>query len=173
MGLFYVSYGRNMCEEIMRQRCRRAAKIGKWGIARAKLIFRDVADITDAESGRDFVPAGLWWISDECEGRLDSFEGQGYCKLYWPERTIDGRTGQIMTYQMITGRGVRPPEQEYYDAIVQGYKDFGHGEKARKILDAAVEWAKENKHVTQALHERFVRRGRKPRVKLEVRHLHG
>jgi len=166
MSCFYLAYGKNLCERVMRDRCPDAIKVGPMRINRARLVFRDVADIVVDPETDQSVPGGLWWITEDCERFLDGFEGPGYRKLVWPEQTIRGRTAEIMLYQMKRRRGVWPPENQYFWAIEEGYKNFGYGKRDLKALAAAAEWARKNPQLTAEMHDRYVRRGRLPRVDL-------
>jgi len=164
--MFYLAYGRNMNERVMKDRCPDAIKVGPMRINRARLIFRDVADIIVDPDTDESVPGALWWITPDCERFLDGFEGPGYHKLVWPERTIRGRTAEIMLYQMKTTRGAWPPETQYFRAIEEGYKHFGYGKRDLKALRDAARWARDNPQLTTAQHDRYVRRGRLPRIDL-------
>lgn len=160
-GSFYWAYGRNLSVAAMRQRCPRAVKVGPLVVHDARLIFRGVADITLAKGEK--VQGGLWWISDECEERLDRFEGAAskfYLKRHWPRLRAFGREAPCLFYQMQVSEGVMPPTQEYYDAIRRGYIDFGLDVEA---LDDAVAAAYADKEVTPLLRRRHEARG-KPRL---------
>lgn len=164
---FYFAYGSNLCHAKMRQRCPRAKAVRPLTLTRAGLVFRGVADVTLQPLDTDIVQGGLWKITGECERTLDQFEGVAnrfYLKRYIPVMQ-DGRMQDVLFYQMRMKKGIMPPTDEYLNTIARGYRDFGLD---TAYLDAALEAAWGNKHITQELHERRLRKGSPKFARLEV-----
>lgn len=157
MTKLYWAYGSNLCHRSMRTRCPDAVPLDRLDVNDASLIFRGVADVTIRKG--QFVPGGLWRISEEDERNLDRYEGVAsrlYLKRYLPIKR-GGKLRRVLFYQMRTDRGVMPPSHFYVQVIAQGYRDFGLPED---VLDRAVRASWSDKEVTPMLRERHERRGR-------------
>lgn len=125
----YFAYGSNLNVKHMAQRCPRAKPLGAAYFPGWRLVFRGVADI---EPGNDdeLLPVGIWSITEECEKKLDFYEG--FPRLYRKEE-VNG----IMTYRM-NSTYIAGPSSGYYHTIRQGYEDFGLDQQ---ILCDAADWA--------------------------------
>jgi len=165
---FYFSYGSNLNEKTMLDRCKSARKVGAFKLPGWKLVFRCVADIEQGNE-TDLVVGGIWEITPDDEIILDRYEGVrygkygrdgggSYRKLSFPILTKrDNAVHDVLVYQMNRQEGVMPPGKWYLNTIRKGYKDFGLDET---YLDEAVRSSWEHKEVTQALHARWLRYGR-------------
>lgn len=160
----YWAYGSNLNVATMRRRCPSAKKVGPLVLKDSALVFRGVADVEHRK--RSKTPGGLWRITQECERRLDAFEGARAGGLYhkiYILLSVDGQEEQCLLYQMNEDRymwkereGIMPPGQDYLTTILRGYADFGLDEK---YLKRAVRHSWEFKCPTPVLRERHRRRG--------------
>ena len=119
--MFYLAYGSNLNHYQMSIRCPDALPLEKYYLRGYKLEFRFVATIVKADKN-DSVSCGLWKITQKCEKSLDRYEG--FPKVYRKEiiKIEDGR--KVMTYLKNYG-DLEEPSLNYYNTIVNGYKDFG------------------------------------------------
>ncbi|MBP5487228.1 MAG: gamma-glutamylcyclotransferase [Bacteroidales bacterium] len=145
MSRIYLAYGSNMNIEQMEYRCPRAKLLGKAVIEGWRLMFRrkrrPVATI-EQEAGCT-VPVVLWEITDECEQSLDSYEG--YPFLYTKidiGLDFNGKPVTAMAYVMAPGHELGAPHDDYYNTILQGYRDNGID---LAPLDEAVSYSKESR----------------------------
>ena len=116
----YGAYGSNMNIAQMSQRCPRAKTITSYELKDYELVFRGVADVIKKEGST--VMLGLWRITEDCEHRLDIYEG--WPSLYRKE-IIDTDIGPIMIYVMNEQEYIHPPTDRYLKSIADGYDDFG------------------------------------------------
>ena len=145
MSRIYLAYGSNMNIEQMEYRCPKAKLLGKAVIENWRLMFRrkrrPVATI-EKETGCS-VPVVLWEITDECEESLDSYEG--YPFLYTKidiDLIFNGKPVTAMAYVMTPGHELGEPHDDYYNTILQGYRDNGIDPEP---LDEAVSYSKESR----------------------------
>ena len=115
MSKKYFAYGSNLNKEQMTKRTPFASSVGQAYIDGWRLVFRGVADIEPHEGGT--LAVGLWNITKPDEENLDIYEG--YPRLYRKEEILG-----MMTYRMNSVEIV-PPYKDYFNTILQGYKDFG------------------------------------------------
>ena len=115
MSKKYFAYGSNLNKEQMTKRTPFASSVGQAYIDGWRLVFRGVADIEPHEGGT--LAVGLWNITKPDEENLDIYEG--YPRLYRKEEILG-----MMTYRMNSVEIV-PPYEDYFNTILQGYKDFG------------------------------------------------
>ena len=144
MSKIYLAYGSNMNIDQMKYRCPKAKLMGKDVLDGWRLMFRrkrrPVATI-EREAGCS-VPVVLWEITDSCEDSLDMYEG--YPTLYTKvdiALMFDGKMVTTMAYVMTPGRELGEPHDDYYQTILEGYRDNGIDPKP---LDEAVAWSREN-----------------------------
>ena len=122
----YGAYGSNLNMGQMSYRCPNATPLGSFNLIGWKLVFRNVADIERCE--KSSVPIGVWKITNDCERKLDVYEG--YPSLYGKEfLNIDGikgafGTSQLMIYTMNDQNRIGNPSPSYYETIANGYEDF-------------------------------------------------
>lgn len=115
MSKKYFAYGSNLNKEQMTKRTPFASSVGQAYIDGWRLVFRGVADIEPHEGGT--LAVGLWNITKPDEENLDIYEG--YPRLYRKEEILG-----MMTYRMNSVEIV-PPYEDYFNTILQGYRDFG------------------------------------------------
>lgn len=128
----YFAYGSNLNLGQMQMRCKFAREQGAATLDDYELIFNGVADIRPA-SGRK-VLGGLWQITNRCLEALDRYEG--FPHLYRKELiTVLNDQGEYVpafVYVMNETHSrsrVSTPSQYYFDAIRDGYRDFGLSER--------------------------------------------
>jgi len=115
----YGAYGSNLDKGQMRDRCPNARPVTSMMLPNWVLRFRGVADIEPAVAGE--VSLGLWQITEECERRLDVYEG--YPRLYTKE-FLQTDAGLVMVYSMTDKSDVHPPPNQYLYGISVGYDHF-------------------------------------------------
>ena len=128
MGKIYLAYGSNMNIGQMEYRCPAARLMGTAVLEGWRLMFRrrrrPVATIEKEMGCR--VPVVLWEITDECEKSLDVYEG--FPVLYVKkdvDLVFDGKPVTAMAYVMAPGHEPGVPHDDYYNTILQGYRDNG------------------------------------------------
>ena len=144
MSKIYLAYGSNMNLNQMKYRCPNAVLMGTAVLSGWRLMFRrksrPVATI-EKETGCS-LPVVLWEITDECEDSLDVYEG--YPSFYTKtdvSAPFNGRTISAMAYVMTPGHELGKPPADYYNTILEGYRDNGIDPAP---LDEAVRWSVEN-----------------------------
>ena len=141
MSKIYLAYGSNMNLEQMKYRCPNAVLLGTAVIENWRLMFRrkrrPVATI-EKEAGCS-VPVVLWEITEECEDSLDVYEGFPilYTKIDVPVE-FNGKLISAMAYVMTPGHELGKPQSDYYNTILQGYRDNNIDPAP---LDEAVSWS--------------------------------
>ena len=124
--MLYFAYGSNLNISQMRVRCPQAKKVGPLILPGSQLVFRGVADV-EYQPGA-VVHGGVWNITPQCLRALDLYEGvrgdaEGmYYRDYFKVR-YHGSIEDVLVYRMTRG-GYYPPGRDYYQSILQGYKDF-------------------------------------------------
>ncbi len=123
MPYLYMAYGSNMNQEQMKNRCPYAVYKGLIKLPKWRLVFKGVADcIPDAKKS---TPIALWEITNDCEERLDRYEG--FPRLYRKEHFKNSKGQTFMMYVM-NRHDIAEPPQHYFECIQQGYKDCGADE---------------------------------------------
>lgn len=127
---FYIAYGSNLDKARMAQRCPQAVPYASGWLDGWELIYRgsktgNYATIRPAK--KEFVPVGIWQITQLDEAMLDRYEGY---PTFYHKKTITARldTGELiegLVYIMRKDAKPGPPSEFYIDTIYQGYKDFG------------------------------------------------
>jgi hypothetical protein len=142
----------------MSTRCPDAEPICRLMLKGWRLVFRGVADVVPQRGA--VCPGGVWRITDDDERRLDVYEGvKGglYRKVYLPIATFEGQTSMLM--YVMNSEGVYPPSQAYLDGIIDGYRHFKMDDKARRLLDEALNMAWDDKRPSHREHARNWRKG--------------
>ena len=117
----YLAYGSNLNKEQMAYRCPTARPVCSATIYGWELVFRGVADIVKSDDPNMLLPVGIWEIEPGDEYELDLYEGYRKSgKGLYDKIKVCG----IMTYQM-TRREIARPTTNYFNTILQGYRDFG------------------------------------------------
>tara|TARA_B100001248_G_C27379202_1_gene456041 strand:- start:274 stop:714 length:441 start_codon:yes stop_codon:yes gene_type:complete len=118
--MIYLAYGSNLNKHQMARRCPDAVPMGFIMLPNYRLVFKGVADmIPDPDTS---CPVGLWRITDRCEAALDRYEG--FPNLYRKEYFSNDDGHDFMAYVM-NRDGLGLPPTQYYQGILEGYKDFG------------------------------------------------
>lgn len=123
----YIAYGSNINLEQMKYRCPHSKVIGTSEIKDYELEFRGVATIVPSKGAT--VPVLIWGLDERDLPTLNRYEG--YPRLYRQEEMtfeLDGKTCTGMAYLMNYGE-LAPPSRQYYNTILQGYRENGLDEK--------------------------------------------
>ena len=112
--MIYIAYGSNLNKDQMDFRSPNATPLGKMYLPDYKLVFRGVADIIKKKG--EFVPVGIWDVTDDCVKALDRYEGSPRLHQW-----VD--VGMGFTY-MMRHRDYAVPSDQYFEAISTGYQDF-------------------------------------------------
>ena len=132
----YAAYGSNLNLGQMARRCPTARVLAASELRNYELLFRgarwsSVATVEPCEGGS--VPVLVWEIGPEDEKALDFYEGFPF--LYGKETVelpLKGRAVMAMVYVMTPGRLLGQPGQNYYAAILEGYRTAGFDPAALK-----------------------------------------
>lgn len=127
----YIAYGSNINLEQMAYWCPHSKVVGISEIKDYELQFRGVATIVP-QTGAS-VPVLIWELDDRDLPSLNRYEG--YPRLYRQEKMsfeLDGKEVKGMAYLMNYGE-LSPPSQQYYNTILQGYRENGLDEKYLQI----------------------------------------
>ena len=130
----YIAYGSNINLEQMAYRCPHSKVVGTSEIKDYELEFRGVATIAPKENAR--VPVLIWELDERDLPVLNRYEG--WPRLYRQEKMsfeLNGKSYEGMAYLMNRGE-IAPPSQQYYNTILQGYRENGLDESyLEKALD--------------------------------------
>ena len=117
----YIAYGSNINLEQMAYRCPHSKVLGISEIKDFELEFRGVATIVPKENAS--VPVLIWKLDERDLPTLNQYEG--WPRLYRQEKMdfeMDGKSYKGMAYLMNYGK-IAPPSQQYYNTILQGYRE--------------------------------------------------
>jgi len=117
----YGAYGSNLNKDQMRFRCPKATPVASYGLDGYALKFRGVADIQES-TWNDYVPLGLWRITNTCEKALDRYEGVE--NGFYEKKFVHTHYGKVMYYVMCQQDSIYPPSDAYLNGIATGYFDF-------------------------------------------------
>ena len=118
----------------MAYRCPHSKVVGTSEIKGYELEFRGVATIVPKENAS--VPVLIWELDDRDLPILNKYEGHPH--LYRQEKMpfeLNGKSCEGMAYLMNRGT-IFPPSPQYYDTILQGYRENGLDES---YLETALE----------------------------------
>lgn len=119
----YIAYGLNINLEQMAFRCPHSRVMGTSEIKDFELEFRGVATIVPKKCAT--VPVLIWELDERDLPTLNKYEG--YPSFYRQEKMpfeMNGKTYEGMAYLMNRGT-ISPPSQQYYNTILQGYRENG------------------------------------------------
>lgn len=122
----YIAYGSNINLEQMAFRCPNSKVVGTSEIKDFELEFRGVATIVPKENAS--VPVLIWELDERDLPTLNRYEG--WPRLYRQEKMsfeLEGQSYEGMAYLMNYGE-ISPPSQQYYNTILQGYRENGLNE---------------------------------------------
>ena len=117
----YIAYGSNINLEQMAFRCSHSKVVGTSEIKDFELEFRGVATIVPNKGAA--VPVLIWKLDERDLPTLN--QSEGWPRLYRQEKMefeLNGKTFERMAYLMNYGK-ITPPSQEYYNTILQGYRE--------------------------------------------------
>ena len=123
----YIAYGSNINLEQMAYRCPHSKVVGTSEIKDYELEFRGVATIVPNKGA--IVPVLIWELDERDLPVLNRYEG--WPRLYRQETMffeLNGREVEGMAYLMNYGE-LSPPSPQYYNTILQGYRENGLDEK--------------------------------------------
>lgn len=134
----YIAYGSNINLEQMAFRCPHSKVVGISEIKDFELEFRGVATIVPKENAS--VPVLIWELDERDLATLNLYEG--WPRLYRQEKLpfeLDGKFYKGMAYLMNRGE-ILPPSQQYYNTILQGYRENGLDESyLQKALENSLQ----------------------------------
>ncbi len=139
----YIAYGSNINLEQMAYRCPHSKVVGTSEIKDFELEFRGVATIVPKKGAT--VPVLIWELDNRDLPTLNKYEG--YPSFYRQKKLpfeLGDKSYEGMAYLMNRGT-ISPPSQQYYNTILQGYRENGLDET---YLETAL---KNSIH-----HERFI-----------------
>ncbi len=119
----YIAYGSNINLEQMAFRCPHSKVVGTSEIKDFELEFRGVATIVPKKGAT--VPVLIWELDARDLPTLNRYEG--WPRLYRQEKMpfeMNGKSCEGMAYLMNRGT-ISPPSQQYYNTILQGYRENG------------------------------------------------
>ena len=118
MDRLYFAYGSNLSLQQMRRRCSNAKPLRRCVLPGFKLVLRGAADVEPCAGGS--VEGALYWVSQDDEAQLDSYEGVP--NLY-SKRTFAVEEGEALFYQMDPPI-YKEPREGYIDTIRNGFADW-------------------------------------------------
>ncbi len=119
----YIAYGSNINLEQMAYRCPHSRVVGTSEIKDFELEFRGVATIVPKKGA--IVPVLIWELDARDLPTLNRYEG--FPRLYRQEKMpfeLEVKSYEGMAYLMNRGI-ISPPSQQYYNTILQGYRENG------------------------------------------------
>lgn len=125
--MLYFAYGSNLNINQMSKRCPAAEPLHLCELPGWQITFRGVLDI---ERKQDAAAMGvIWRVTENCLVALDRYEGVKsgfYERIHFRVRLPGARRSrQIISYRMCRNGYVAPPNEFYYNAVKEGYEDFG------------------------------------------------
>lgn len=134
----YIAYGSNINLEQMAYRCPHSRVVGTSEIKDFELEFRGVATIVPNKGAT--VPVLIWELDERDLPTLNKYEG--WPRHYRQEKMpfeLNGQSYEGMAYLMNRGK-ITPPSQQYYNTILQGYRENGLDESyLQKALENSLQ----------------------------------
>ena len=124
----YIAYGSNINLEQMAFRCPHIRVVGTSEIKDYELEFRGIATIVPNKGAS--VPVLIWEFDERDLSSLNRYEG--WPRLYRQKnegpalRSVHKDSGAAY---LINYGELSPPSQQYYNTILQGYRENGLNEK--------------------------------------------
>ena len=146
----YIAYGSNINLEQMAYRCPHSKVVGTSEIKNFELEFREVATIVPKENMK--VPVLIWELDERDLPMLNKYEG--FPSFYRQEKIpfeMDGKSYEGMAYLMNHGT-ISPPSPQYYNTILQGYRENGLDES---YLETALENSIYHKQLMEEIDEDY------------------
>lgn len=135
--MLYFAYGSNLNKKQMKARCPESVPITKTVLKNFKLVFNYYADIVEIPG--EIVYGAVYDVSDSDIKKLNRYEGypRHYEIINVEVEDDDGKSYKAFAYVM-TSKGIREPEEHYYNIIKQGYMDWNLPQEflinARKLI---------------------------------------
>lgn len=131
---YYLAYGSNLNIRQMRHRCPTAKVVGTAIIKDYELLFKGSKTgsyLTIEKCKGDYVPVGVWEVSEDDIRRLDIYEG--YPTFYYKTeievwlKQFNGKKRKIkaFVYIMHEERPLGTPSMMYLRICGEGYDAFG------------------------------------------------
>ena len=119
MTSLYFAYGANMHPAAMKRRCPEAVPVGQFNLRDWQLEFYNHATIMPVADQQ--VPGVIWSITEDCEHRLDAYEGfpTYYTKQDWSQDGLD-----FFFYEMTAGNRSGTPSHSYVTNIADSYRHW-------------------------------------------------
>lgn len=137
--MLYFGYGANTNHRQMAARCPGARFLGQALLPDHRLLFRGVADVTEAIG--QHVQGALWDVTPEHLSALDRFEGYPTLYIRTNLRIIPTRLDvphRAIIYRMQPGYRPSLPSKSYLETLIEGYLDCG---LSREQLEAACQFS--------------------------------
>lgn len=126
----YIAYGSNLNVQQMKYRCPNAKVLFVGEIKNYRLLFKGSKSgnylTIEPFEGRT-VPVVVWEVTDECERKLDIYEGfpRFYRKETVPVVTAEGKTINDAFAYIMNGHHIGLPSSQYMRTCISGYQSFG------------------------------------------------
>ena len=134
--MLYFAYGMNTNRRGMAQRCPGALSLGHARLIDYSFRFAIHADVIKCKGS--YVDGVLWTIDDFHLNSLDHLEGYPF---YYNRRALrvahEDRVVMAETYYMQSGNLDNLPGQDYFDMVVEGYKE--HGVPTEQLFNSVYE----------------------------------
>ena len=134
--MLYFAYGMNTNRRGMAQRCPGALSLGHARLIDYSFRFAIHADVVKCKGS--YVDGVLWTIDDFHLKSLDHLEGYPF---YYNRRALrvahEDRVVMAETYYMQSGNLDNLPGQDYFDMVVEGYKE--HGVPTEQLFNSVYE----------------------------------
>jgi hypothetical protein len=122
--LYVVVYDSNLTLEQIKACCPKTELVGIGIIPNYQMQFRKLATIVPCPGS--YTPAVVWEINHIDMDRINSY--LGYPTYYYKEKLLvklnDGKIVHAVAF-ILNGGYVLPPSTQYFNTLLQGYKDFG------------------------------------------------
>lgn len=140
MEKLYAAYGSNINVAQMKKRCPEATIVDVGMIQDMQLDFNKVATLHSVPGENS--PALIWKLNEADEAKLDVYEGFPH-KYHKEQVTVEiaGTKHSVMAYIMNDKENKKPPSEEYYNRISDGYAAFGFDfQYLEEAYDRALEY---------------------------------
>ncbi|SHK54200.1 gamma-glutamylcyclotransferase family protein [Hespellia stercorisuis] len=159
----YFAYGSNMNLDQMRERCPAARVVENVRLEDYRLSFAGAGFATVVLEQGSHVDGVLWKITQDCEKRLDYYEGypRHYGKEMITVKNAAGEPMEVAVYIMAEPQGKMParPKDWYLAGILEGCHQ--NGIDSRDIMEAVKRTRSEEMALKQEnkkpMHERWIR----------------
>ena len=137
---YYLAYGSNLDINRMEKRCPYAVAVGTTTIPGYRMLFKHSRTgnySTIEQDSNCTVPAAVWRISAYDEALLDRYEGfpKYYYKKHFtvPVWNLNGnrmkKSKDCIAYVMHEERLLGEPSVDYFELLLNGYRDWGFNEE--------------------------------------------